>query len=334
VCNKPRSAHRFFSFFISIFSHFLLRLVAVILARSDRTENIRRVGEVSKLFADGGIVALSSFISPYEADRQLARDIHDAADLPFIVCHVATPLAVCEERDPKGLYKRARRGEIKGFTGIDSACVAFPRYLFVMTSERSRLCTLLPPVHSATCHWERGVNSTPLAARTGSHSHPDHVLLLLAGTSHLSAPRLRLVRWASPRSTAWRRSWRTSRRKVSCDNVRITVTAAFVNGARCGWLCARQCHRRFRHWCTLWLALCASMSPALSLLEHVVAGSVCVNVTGAFVIGARCGWLCVCQCQRGFCRRCKCCLNDHHWRVVYWHYRCWRVRLERDSIRC
>ena len=97
---------------------------------ADRTENIRRVGEVSKLFADGGIVALSSFISPYEADRQLARDIHEAADLPFIVCHVATPLAICEERDPKGLYKRARRGEIKGFTGIDSAYVLYCLPLF------------------------------------------------------------------------------------------------------------------------------------------------------------------------------------------------------------
>jgi len=87
---------------------------------SDRAENIRRVGEVSKLFADGGIVALSSFISPYEADRQMVRELHDAAGLPFLVCHVATPLHICEGRDPKGLYKRARRGEIKGFTGIDS----------------------------------------------------------------------------------------------------------------------------------------------------------------------------------------------------------------------
>jgi len=87
----------------------------------DRAENIRRVGEVSKLFADGGIVALSSFISPYKADRALVRKMHEAADLPFIVCHVATPLSVCEERDPKGLYKKARAGKIKGFTGIDSA---------------------------------------------------------------------------------------------------------------------------------------------------------------------------------------------------------------------
>jgi adenylylsulfate kinase-like enzyme len=79
------------------------------------------VGEVSKLFADGGIVALSSFISPYEADRALVRKMHDDSTLPFIVCHVATPLSVCESRDPKGLYRRARAGEIKGFTGIDSA---------------------------------------------------------------------------------------------------------------------------------------------------------------------------------------------------------------------
>jgi len=87
----------------------------------DRAENIRRVGEVSKLFADGGIVALSSFISPYEADRALVRKMHDDASLPFVVCHVATPLSICEARDPKGLYRRARAGEIKGFTGIDSA---------------------------------------------------------------------------------------------------------------------------------------------------------------------------------------------------------------------
>lgn len=86
----------------------------------DRTENIRRVGEISKLFADAGVVALSSFISPYEADRKMVRELHEASDLPFLVCHVATPIEICESRDPKGLYKRARRGEIKGFTGIDS----------------------------------------------------------------------------------------------------------------------------------------------------------------------------------------------------------------------
>ena len=85
----------------------------------DREENIRRIGEVSKLFADAGIVTLSSFISPYTKDRDAARKLHEEAGLPFIEVFVDTPLEVCEERDPKGLYKKARAGEIKGFTGID-----------------------------------------------------------------------------------------------------------------------------------------------------------------------------------------------------------------------
>eukprot|EP00049_Salpingoeca_infusionum_P017636 m.353831 g.353831 ORF g.353831 m.353831 type:complete len:608 (+) comp16840_c0_seq1:150-1973(+) len=85
----------------------------------DRAENIRRVGEVAHLFADGGIVALASFISPFRADRQLVRAIHEKSGLKFLEVYVATPLEVCESRDPKGLYKRARAGQIKGFTGID-----------------------------------------------------------------------------------------------------------------------------------------------------------------------------------------------------------------------
>ena len=92
----------------------------------DRAENIRRVGEVAKLFADGGIVCLASFISPYISDREGVRQMHNDADLRFIECHVATPLETCEDRDPKGLYKRARKGEIKGFTGIDGAYEAPP----------------------------------------------------------------------------------------------------------------------------------------------------------------------------------------------------------------
>jgi 3'-phosphoadenosine 5'-phosphosulfate synthase len=87
----------------------------------DRAENIRRAGESAKLFADGGIIALASFISPYRQDRQLARDIHQASNLKFFEIYVGTPLEVCEERDPKGLYKKARAGLIKGFTGIDAA---------------------------------------------------------------------------------------------------------------------------------------------------------------------------------------------------------------------
>lgn len=86
----------------------------------DREENIRRVGEVAKLFADAGIVCLSSFISPFECDRLKARKLHEDAGLRFFECFVDTPLEVCEERDVKGLYKRARDGAIKGFTGIDS----------------------------------------------------------------------------------------------------------------------------------------------------------------------------------------------------------------------
>ena len=85
----------------------------------DRAENIRRIGEVSKLFADAGIIAVNSFISPYQADRQLVRDLHREAGLPFLEVFVDAPLEVAEERDPKGLYKKARAGEIKGFTGID-----------------------------------------------------------------------------------------------------------------------------------------------------------------------------------------------------------------------
>ncbi|GJM19909.1 MAG: hypothetical protein DHS20C14_21220 [Phycisphaeraceae bacterium] len=85
----------------------------------DRAENIRRVGEVAKLFADAGVVAVTSFISPYRADRARVRKLHAAAGLPFLEVFVDTPIEVCESRDPKGLYKKARAGEIKGFTGID-----------------------------------------------------------------------------------------------------------------------------------------------------------------------------------------------------------------------
>ncbi len=85
----------------------------------DRTENIRRIGEISKLFVDAGVIALSSFISPYRADRDTVRELHDQAGMDFIEVFVDVPLEVAEDRDPKGLYKKARAGEIKGFTGID-----------------------------------------------------------------------------------------------------------------------------------------------------------------------------------------------------------------------
>ena len=84
----------------------------------DRKENIRRVGEVAKLMADAGLISLAAFISPFRADRQIVRDI-----LPegrFVEVYVDAPLSVCQDRDPKGLYAKALRGEIKQFTGIDS----------------------------------------------------------------------------------------------------------------------------------------------------------------------------------------------------------------------
>ncbi len=85
----------------------------------DRDENVRRVAHVARLFADAGMIALVPLVSPYRAARQLAREIHEAAELPFAEVFVDTPLEVCEARDPKGLYKKARAGEIKGMTGID-----------------------------------------------------------------------------------------------------------------------------------------------------------------------------------------------------------------------
>lgn len=88
-------------------------------SHGDREENIRRIAEVAKLFADGGIVCLTSFISPFRRDRERARELHEAAGLKFFECFVDTPLDVCESRDVKGLYKKARAGQIKGFTGID-----------------------------------------------------------------------------------------------------------------------------------------------------------------------------------------------------------------------
>lgn len=84
----------------------------------DRTENIRRIGEIAKLFVDTGVLALTSFISPYRADRDSARALHEQAGMEFIEVYVDCPLGEAEKRDPKGLYKKARAGEIKNFTGI------------------------------------------------------------------------------------------------------------------------------------------------------------------------------------------------------------------------
>lgn len=84
----------------------------------DRTENIRRIAEVAKLFVDAGAIVLTAFISPFRADRKLARDLVEQGE--FLEIFTECPLNVCEERDPKGMYKKARQGIIKQFTGIDS----------------------------------------------------------------------------------------------------------------------------------------------------------------------------------------------------------------------
>ncbi|KAI1840980.1 hypothetical protein JX265_010452 [Neoarthrinium moseri] len=94
-------------------------------SEKDRNENIRRIAEVAKLFADSSTIALTSFISPYRADRLVARELHaaqqgDDEPLPFIEVYVEVPIEVAEQRDPKGLYKKARAGEIKEFTGISA----------------------------------------------------------------------------------------------------------------------------------------------------------------------------------------------------------------------
>ena len=85
----------------------------------DRDENVRRAGEVAVLLADAGVVALVPLISPYRAGRDRARAAHEAAGVPFVEVFVDTPIEECERRDPKGLYAKARAGEITGFTGVD-----------------------------------------------------------------------------------------------------------------------------------------------------------------------------------------------------------------------
>jgi adenylylsulfate kinase len=85
---------------------------------ADRVENIRRIGEMAKLFVDAGLIVLSAFISPFRAERRMVRELVEVGE--FIEVYMGTPLSTCEQRDSKGLYQKARAGEIKNFTGIDS----------------------------------------------------------------------------------------------------------------------------------------------------------------------------------------------------------------------
>ena len=125
----------------------------------DRTENIRRIGEVAKLFVDCGVIALSSFISPYSADRDKVRALHDASGMDFIEMYVDCSLAEAEKRDPKGLYKKARAGEIKNFTGIDDP----------YEEPRSPKCTSTPTRVPAA-----GSGAADQRTHHARHRRPDH----------------------------------------------------------------------------------------------------------------------------------------------------------------
>jgi len=120
---------------------------------ADRVENIRRISEVARLMVDGGLIVLVALISPFRRERQLARDL--VADDEFFEVYVNTPLDVAEQRDPKGLYRKARRGELKNFTGIDSPYEP-PEHpeLEIYTPE-------CEPAEAAdeliACLWQRGV---------------------------------------------------------------------------------------------------------------------------------------------------------------------------------
>jgi adenylyl-sulfate kinase len=103
----------------------------------DRAENIRRVGEVARLFADAGLVAVVPVISPYRAGRDHARRIHDDSEVDFMEVYVDTPIEVCEARDVKGLYAKARAGELTGFTGIDDPYEAPDHADLVIAGDRT-----------------------------------------------------------------------------------------------------------------------------------------------------------------------------------------------------
>ncbi len=104
----------------------------------DRVENVRRVGEVALLFSSVGHLSLVTVISPYHAGRRSARERHEAEGVPFFEVYVATPLEVCERRDPKGMYARARRGELKRFTGVSAPYEApTDAELEIVTSDRT-----------------------------------------------------------------------------------------------------------------------------------------------------------------------------------------------------
>jgi len=127
----------------------------------DRTENIRRIGEAAALFVDAGLIVLAAFISPFRSDRARARKI--VGDDRFLEIHVDAPLATCEGRDPKGLYAKARRGEIREFTGVDSAYEAPERPDLLISTADSDVATSAAAVVNALDR--RGLLAPPGARR-------------------------------------------------------------------------------------------------------------------------------------------------------------------------
>ena len=114
--------------------------------RASREENVRRVGEVARLMADAGVVALVPVISPYRQGRDRVRELHEAAGLRFLEVFVDTPIEECEQRDPKGLYAKARAGELKGFTGIDDPYEAPEKPELVLDAGKKSAETLADEV--------------------------------------------------------------------------------------------------------------------------------------------------------------------------------------------
>ncbi len=106
-------------------------------SRADREANVQRVGELARLFADSGAVAVVALVSPYESARMRVRERHERDNLPFFEVFLDTPVAVCAQRDPKGLYARALAGELNGFTGIDDPYEAPSRADLQLTPEHS-----------------------------------------------------------------------------------------------------------------------------------------------------------------------------------------------------
>jgi len=125
----------------------------------DRAENIRRIGEVARLFADAGLITITSFVSPYRADRDVVRKLHEDAGLPFVEVFVDTPVEECEKRDPKGLYKKARSGEIPNFTGISDPYEAPEKPEVVLKTLDAKLEDCVATL--AACLEQRGLLTTP-----------------------------------------------------------------------------------------------------------------------------------------------------------------------------